>query len=70
MDVSFEKALAAKGVVISGKSPDGALPEIIEIPAHRFFIAGQFHPEFKSRPYRPAPLFDALVKAALDESEK
>ncbi|MCL2439752.1 MAG: gamma-glutamyl-gamma-aminobutyrate hydrolase family protein, partial [Alphaproteobacteria bacterium] len=65
MDISYEAALAEKGVVISGKSPDGTLPEIVEIPAHKFFIAGQFHPEFKSRPYRPAALFDALVKAAL-----
>ena len=41
-------------------------PEIIEIPAHKFFIAGQFHPEFKSRPFAAAPLFDALVKVCLD----
>ncbi|MBR1544853.1 MAG: hypothetical protein IJ638_02830, partial [Alphaproteobacteria bacterium] len=45
--------------------PDGKLPEIIEIPAHKFFIAGQFHPEFKSRPFAAAPLFDALVKVCL-----
>jgi CTP synthase len=67
IDVSLEKALKEKGVVISGKSPDGKLPEIIEIPSHKFFIAGQFHPEFKSRPSSPAPLFDALIKTALDE---
>jgi len=65
MDISYEKARREKGIVISGKSPDGTLPEIIEIPAHKFFIAGQFHPEFQSRPYRPAPLFDALIKVAL-----
>jgi len=63
MDISLEKALADKGVVISGKSPDGKLPEVIEIPGHAFFIAGQFHPEFKSRPFRAHPLFKAFVKA-------
>lgn len=52
------------GLVISGTSPDGTLVEIVEIPSHPFFIAAQFHPEFKSRPDRPANLFVALVKAA------
>ncbi len=66
MDIKYEDALKEKGVIISGKSPDGTLPEIIEIPAHKFFIAGQFHPEFKSRPFAAAPLFDALVKACLE----
>lgn len=65
MNISYEKALLEKGVVISGRSPDGKLPEIIEIPSHKFFIAGQFHPEFKSRPFAPSPIFDALVKACL-----
>ena len=51
-------------MICSGTSPDGRLVEIVEIPSHKFFIAGQFHPEFKSRPNRPAPLFKALVKAA------
>ncbi|MDR1477076.1 MAG: CTP synthase [Rickettsiales bacterium] len=66
MDIGYEDALAKQGVVISGRSPDGRLPEVIEIPAHKFFIAGQFHPEFKSRPFKPAPLFDALVGACLE----
>ncbi len=65
MDIKYEDELKSKGVVISGKSPDGKLPEIIEIPAHKFFIAVQFHPEFKSRPFAVAPLFDALVKICL-----
>ena len=52
------------GLTISGTSPDGSLVEIVEIKDHPFFIAGQFHPEFKSRPDRPAPLFVELVKAA------
>ena len=65
MDIKYEDELKSKGVIISGKSPDGKLPEIIEIPAHKFFIAVQFHPEFKSRPFAVAPLFDALVKVCL-----
>ena len=52
------------GLTISGTSPDGNLVEIVEIKDHPFFIAGQFHPEFKSRPDKPAPLFVELVKAA------
>ena len=52
------------GLTISGTSPDGTLVEMVEIENHPFFIASQFHPEFKSRPDKPAPLFVALVKAA------
>ena len=52
-------------MVCSGISPDYRLVEIIEIPAHPFFIATQFHPEFKSRPNRAHPLFRGLVEAAL-----
>jgi len=52
------------GLIASGTSPDGSLVEIVELKDHPFFIASQFHPEFKSRPDRPAPLFVALVKAA------
>ena len=66
MDIAYEKALKEGGIVISGKSPDGLLPEIIEIPDHPFFIAGQFHPEFKSKPFAPHPLFEAFIEAALN----
>ena len=66
MDIKYEDALKDHGVIISGKSPDGSLPEIIEIPSHKFFIAGQFHPEFKSRPFEASPLFDALVKVCIE----
>lgn len=66
MDIKYEDALKEHGVIISGKSPDGSLPEIIEIPSHKFFIAGQFHPEFKSRPFAAAPLFDALIKVCIE----
>lgn len=65
MDISYEGALKEKGIIISGKSPDGLLPEIIEIPSHPFFIAVQFHPEFTSRPNRANPLFKAFIEAAL-----
>ena len=54
--------------MVSGTSPDGKLVEIVELPGHPYFIAGQFHPEFKSRPTEPHPLFDGLVAAALRSS--
>lgn len=53
------------GLTISGTSPDGKLVEIVEIKDHPYFIASQFHPEFKSRPDRPAPLFVRLIKACM-----
>ena len=58
-------ALASSGLTLSGLSPDGRLVETIEIPGERFFIGVQFHPEFKSRPNRPHPLFMGFVGAAL-----
>ncbi len=61
---AYKEEIEKNGMICSGTSPDGRLVEIIEIPTHPFFIAGQFHPEFKSRPDRPAPLFKALVEAA------
>ena len=63
----YKEQIENAGMICSGTSPDGRLVEIVEIPSHKFFIAGQFHPEFKSRPNRPAPLFKALVKAAKGE---
>ncbi|MEO5339902.1 MAG: CTP synthase [Magnetococcus sp. MYC-9] len=62
---TYRTALAEAGMVFSGSSPDGALVEIIELADHPFFIACQFHPEFKSRPRKPHPLFAAFVGAAL-----
>ena len=61
---SYKKQLEEKGLICSGTSPDGNLVEIVEYKDHPFFIAGQFHPEFQSRPDRPAPLFVGLIKAA------
>ena len=61
---TYREQMEQAGLIISGTSPDGTLVEMIEIKDHPFFIAGQFHPEFKSRPDRPAPLFVGLIKAA------
>lgn len=65
MDIAYEEALKEKGFIVSGKSPDGLLPEIVEMEAHPFFIAVQFHPEFTSRPAKPNPIFKAFISAAL-----
>ena len=60
-----QKAIEAAGLKVCGTSPDGKLVEIVELPKHPYFIACQFHPEFKSRPTAPHPLFVGLVSAAL-----
>lgn len=65
----YKEILQEKGLICSGTSPDGSLVEIVEIQNHPFFIAGQFHPEFKSRPDKPAPLFVEFVKTCCN-SEK
>ena len=57
----FEKA----GLILSGQSPDGKLVEIVEAPNHPFYLASQFHPEFKSKPNQPHPLFEGFIAAAL-----
>ncbi len=64
MDIKLEEKFAAAGMIISGRSPDGKLPEIVEIPSHPFFVAGQFHPEFQSSPYSGHPMFNAFIAAA------
>ena len=61
---SYKERLENVGLICSGMSPDGNLVEIVELKEHPYFIAGQFHPEFKSRPNRPHPLFAGLIKAA------
>jgi len=61
----FRDQLAAKGLVFSGVSPDEKLVEMIEVPDHPYFLASQFHPEFRSRPDRAHPMFSGLVKAAI-----
>ncbi|MCL2002622.1 MAG: CTP synthase [Oscillospiraceae bacterium] len=65
----YREALARGGLAVSGASPDGLLAEAVERTGSRFFIGVQFHPEFKSRPNRPHPLFLGLVKAALGRGD-
>lgn len=60
----YRDLLNDRGLTISGTSPDGALVEMVEITKHRWFVAGQFHPELKSRPTRPHPLFASFIEAA------
>jgi CTP synthase len=55
-------------VVFSGLSPDGALPEIIELADHPWFVGVQFHPELKSKPFAPHPLFASFIHAAVEQS--
>jgi CTP synthase len=61
---NYREVLAENGMVFSGLSPDGNLVEILELPDHPWFVGCQFHPELKSRPMRPHPLFDAFIAAA------
>ena len=60
----YKKKIEEAGLICSGTSPDGQLVEIVELKNHPYFIAGQFHPELKSRPNRPAPLFVELINSA------
>ena len=69
MNSSFRPQLEEKGLTVTGLSPDGLLPEIVEIKEHPWFVGVQFHPEFKSRPNRPHPLFTGFVGAAKNLKE-
>ena len=62
----YERALTEHGLLISGRSPDGKFAEIAELPGHPWYLAVQFHPEFKSKPTRPHPLFAAFVEASYE----
>jgi CTP synthase len=68
VNIHYKGKLEDAGLVFSGMSPDGELPEIIEIPDHPWFIGVQFHPELRSKPFEPHPLFTSFIKAALDQS--
>jgi CTP synthase len=68
VDKDYRDQLASVGMVFSGMSPNGLLPEIVEIPAHPWFIGVQYHPELKSRPFEPHPLFASFIAAALEKS--
>ena len=68
VNIHYREALEATGLRFSGLSPDGVLPEIIEYPDHPWFIGVQYHPELKSKPFAPHPLFGGFVAAALRQS--
>ena len=70
VNINYRKDFENKGMIFSGMSPDNQLPEIIELKDHPWFIGVQFHPEFKSRPLRPHPLFSSFIKAAKINSKK
>jgi CTP synthase len=68
VNMNYRPQLEAAGLKFSGISPDGSLPEIIEIPSHPWFVGVQFHPELKSRPFAPHPLFGSFITAAVEQS--
>ncbi len=68
VNVAYRDALEEGGLIFSGMSPDGLLPEIVERPEHPFFVGVQFHPELKSKPFDPHPLFSGFIGAALQQA--
>lgn len=68
VNIAYKDRLEAAGLRFSGMSPDGALPEIVEIPDHPWFIGVQYHPELKSKPFEPHPLFAGFVGAAVKQA--
>ncbi len=68
VNINFKDGLEEKGLLFSGMSPDGTLPEIVEYKDHPWFIGVQFHPELKSKPFDPHPLFVSFIRAALEQS--
>ncbi|HEX3349395.1 MAG TPA: gamma-glutamyl-gamma-aminobutyrate hydrolase family protein, partial [Acetobacteraceae bacterium] len=68
VNVRYREQLEATGLRFSGMSPDGILPEIIELPGHPWFVGVQFHPELKSKPFDPHPLFRDFIAAAVRQA--
>ena len=68
VDLSYREPLEKHGLIFSGMSPDGRLPEIVEFPDHPWYIGVQFHPELKSKPFQPHPLFADFIRAAVEQS--
>ena len=64
----YRDVLEKHGLIFSGTSPDGLLPEVVEYPDHPWFIGVQYHPELKSRPFNPHPLFASFIGAAVHQS--
>jgi CTP synthase len=67
---AYRDVLREKGLVLSGLSPDGNLVEMVELSDHPWFVGCQFHPEFKSRPMAPHPLFREFIRASLDRKRR
>jgi CTP synthase len=68
VNTTYKKQLEDAGLIFCGMSPDGRLPEIVELKDHPWFVGVQFHPELKSKPFDPHPLFTSFIKAAVDQS--
>jgi CTP synthase len=68
VNIAYKERLENAGLTFSGMSPDGLLPEIVERPDHPWFIGVQFHPELKSKPFDPHPLFTSFIEAAIRQS--
>ena len=68
VNINYRQILETNGLRFSGLSPDGELPEIVEIPDHPWFVGVQFHPELKSKPFEPHPLFTSFIKAAVEQA--
>jgi CTP synthase len=68
VNITYKQRLENAGMRFSGMSPDGELPEIVEMPGHPWFVGVQFHPELKSKPFEPHPLFASFIKAAVTQS--
>ena len=68
VNMTYREQIEKAGLVMSGVSPDGLLPEIVELPDHPWFIGVQYHPELKSKPFEPHPLFRSFVEAAVEQS--
>ena len=68
VNIHYRERLQEAGICFSGMSPDGLLPEIVELPGHPWYVGVQFHPELRSKPFDPHPLFTAFVRAALERS--
>ena len=68
VNIGYREAIEGAGLKFSGLSPDGVLPEIVERDDHPWFVGVQFHPELKSRPFEPHPLFKGFVGAAIEQS--
>jgi CTP synthase len=68
VNVNYRERLEATGLRFSGMSPDGVLPEIVELPGHPWFVGVQYHPELKSKPFDPHPLFAGFIAAAVRQA--